>query len=94
MKLEYFFTRNSKLKLMLTEPNISLSDLQKITVPTYVIAGSRDMIYLEHTKLISDSIRKGVIRILDGENHSSYVIKSEKLYPILLPFLEAVEVSE
>jgi len=89
MKFCYFFTRNSRLKLMLTEPNIKPSDLQKINTPTYILAGSNDMIYEEHTKLIADNIPHSVLRILQGEKHASYVIKSEKLYPILLPFLEA-----
>ena len=43
-KIVYFFTRNKLFKMMIQEPNIPVQDLQKISIPTYVLAGERDVI--------------------------------------------------
>jgi len=83
----YFFTRNRKLKLMLTQPNIVDAELNTITVPTLILAGSRDVVSEEHTRQIADNIPGSILNILEGETHSSYVIHSEKLYGIIEPFM-------
>ena len=88
MKMVYFFTRNRKFKLMLRQPNITTSELNSIVTPTLVLAGSKDVIPNSHTKYIAENISNSVVKILDGENHVSYVLNSEKLYNIILPFLE------
>ena len=41
------------LSLMVNDPFIKISDLQKIAAPTLVLAGTRDMIKEKHTRLIS-----------------------------------------
>ena len=87
MKVTYFFTRSRKYRLMLTQPHISDSELHTIVTPTLVLAGSKDMVRDEHTKSIAENIPGSVLRILDGESHSSYVIHSTKLYGIQEPFL-------
>ena len=43
--------------MMLNEPNIPLEDLQKITIPVHVLAGEKDVIKYEHTKLIASNIK-------------------------------------
>ena len=83
MKLSYFFTRGNKLKLMLTQPNIPLSDLNKITTPTVVIAASNEFCTDEHTRLIAANIQGSILNVLEGESHGSYVINSEKLYGVI-----------
>ena len=88
MTLSYFFTRDDKLKLMLTQPDIKLSELNKITTPTVVLAGSNEFCTDEHTRLIAANIQGSVLNILEGENHGSYVIHSEKLYEVIKPYLE------
>jgi pimeloyl-ACP methyl ester carboxylesterase len=87
-RLIYLITRSSKYLLMLTQPNISDEDLSRIRTQTYVLAGSNDMIEEEHTRHISECIPKSTVKILEGENHMSYVIHSPKLYGIIKPFLE------
>jgi pimeloyl-ACP methyl ester carboxylesterase len=91
MKISYFFTRDPKLKLMLTQPNITKADLNKIATPTLVLAGSKDIIKGRHTRMIAANIKNSVLKILAGENHSSYVLHSEKLHGIIAPFLEAMK---
>jgi len=89
-KIVYFFTRNRKLKLMLTQPNITEEELSKITTPTVVLAGSNDFVRDEHTRATAKNIPNSVLNILEGENHSSYVFNNDKLYKIIKPYLEGI----
>lgn len=86
-KLFYFFTRSKYIKMMLDEPNIPLDDLQRIIIPVHVLAGEKDVIKLEHTKLIADNIKNSTIEIISKENHGSYIIHSEKLYKIIKKYI-------
>ena len=56
------------LGLMVNDPNIELSELSKITAPTLVICGSRDMIKESHTKEIAENIPNAKLSIIRG-NH-------------------------
>ena len=87
MKLGYFFTRSSKLKLMLTQPDITDAELNTIITPTLVLAGHHDIIKEEHTLSLAKNIRGSELQILKGENHASYVIGSGKIYDIIIAFL-------
>jgi len=89
MRISYFFTRDQKLKLMLTQPNITNVELNTISAPTLVLAGSKDVIKGEHTRMIAANIKNSTLKILAGESHSSYVAHSDKLYGIIAPFLAA-----
>lgn len=86
-KLFYFFTRSKYIKMMLKEPNIPISDLQKITIPVYVLAGEKDVIKYEHTKLIADNIKNSKMEIIKGEKHGSYIIHSEKIFEIIKKYI-------
>ena len=87
-KFFYFFTRSKFIKMMLYEPNISLEDLRKISIPVHVLAGEKDIIKLEHTKLIADNIKNSTLEIIKDENHGSYIIHSDKIYEIIKKYLE------
>lgn len=56
------------LGLMVNEPNIKPADLSKISVPTLVICGTKDMIKDSHTKEIARRIPKAKLVIIEG-NH-------------------------
>ena len=86
-KTFYFFTRSKYIKMMLNEPNIPLSDLQKIVIPVHVIAGEKDVIKYEHTKLIADNIKNSTLEIVKGEKHGSYIIHSDKIYGIIIKYI-------
>lgn len=86
-KLSYFFTRNKLIKMMCYEPNISLKTLNTIITPTYILAGENDVIRYEHTKLIADSLPNSTLEIIAGENHSSYIIHSEKIYNAIKKYI-------
>ena len=87
IKAGYFFTRNRKLKLMLSQPDISDAQLKTIVTPTMVLAGHHDVIKEEHTVNIAKNIQGSELRILKGENHTSYVLDNEKLYDTIKSFI-------
>ncbi len=67
-------TQNWKLAkqhidLMGKQPNIALGDLKKISAPTLVLAGDRDVIREEHTVKIYQYIPKSQLCIFPGETH-------------------------
>lgn len=86
-KLSYFFTKNKLLKIMLKEPNIKKEELNKIKIPTIILAGEKDCIKLKHTKFIADNIKNSTLEIIKKETHGSYIAHSEKIYTILKKYI-------
>lgn len=56
------------LGLMVHEPNIEPAALHTLQMPTLVIAGTRDMIKENHTKLIAESIPNAKLSIIEGDH--------------------------
>ncbi|MBQ8404921.1 MAG: alpha/beta hydrolase [Clostridia bacterium] len=56
------------LALMVNDPNIAPEELHKITAPTLVIAGTRDMIKECHTRLIYESLPNAELAIIEGDH--------------------------
>lgn len=54
------------LGLMVNEPNVTAEELSRITARTLVIAGTRDMIRKEHTRLIAESIPGAELSFVKG----------------------------
>ncbi|NBI62803.1 alpha/beta hydrolase [Clostridiales bacterium] len=77
------FRRKPEWEMMLTEPSIRKGDLRTIEIPVYVTAGERDMIRESHTTFIAEHIPKSKLDILEGQNHGSYVVHTEKLARII-----------
>ena len=81
------FTGNKLYKMMAKEPDIKNEELEKIKVPTVVLAGERDVIKEKHTRIIASSIPDSKLEIIKGETHGSYIVHSEKLYRILQKYI-------
>lgn len=77
-----------RVRMMLKEPNISGKELEKISVPTLILAGEKDMVHHSHTVYLASKIKNSCLRILAGETHGSYVIHSKKLYCYMKKFLK------
>ncbi len=86
-RFAYFITRNKLVKMMVKEPDIESYELRKIKIPVYVLAGQRDIIKQSHTKLIADNIPQSTLEIIQNENHSSYIIHSDKIYRIIKKYI-------
>lgn len=56
------------LGLMVLEPHVDPASLAKITAPTLVISGTKDMIKTAHTKVIAQSIPHARLAILPGDH--------------------------
>ncbi|WP_157837463.1 alpha/beta fold hydrolase [Chryseobacterium sp. P1-3] len=76
------------LKIMLTEPNISKNDLNKIKSPVLVIAGDRDVIKPDHTEFISQQIPNAEKKIYNDTTHMVPYEKPDQLNADILSFLE------
>lgn len=85
-RIMYKLTRGAKWKLMLDEPQITPEQLAKIEVPTLVLAGEKDMIKEEHTRIIAASVPGARLKILPGEGHASYIMYSTKFCKLITPF--------
>lgn len=86
MKLSYIFTRDSRTKMMLCEPNITADELKKITCPTLVLAGEFDIIAERETKAIANNIPNSALKILKDKHHGDYVVNSDFLKDIIIEF--------
>lgn len=54
--------------LMVNDPNIRPEELEAISVPTLVVAGTEDLILEEHTRLIASSIPGAELAFVQGDH--------------------------
>lgn len=88
IKVLCFLTRDKRMKMMLTEPNITKEQLQSIKAKTMVCAGSKDLIQERDTRFIAENIPNAVLNIMEGETHTSTVVKSDKFAKNCIAFFE------
>jgi len=87
VRLANVFKRDPLLRLMLDEPDITDGDLAKIGVPVLITVAERDIIPVSHAERIAGSIPGGRLAVVLGEDHGSYVIHSDKLFPLIADFI-------
>jgi pimeloyl-ACP methyl ester carboxylesterase len=66
-------TQFKLLKLLIEQPHIPLTDLQKIKAPTLVIGGDRDVVKPEHTLLLFQHIPSSNLWILPRCGHGTLI---------------------
>lgn len=88
IKVLYFFTKQSKLRMMLVEPNITAEELSRIKVKTTIIVGEKDLVSLDENKIIHDSIKDSKLIVLPNEGHTSYIAHKTKIAYIILDEIE------
>ncbi|MCL2888919.1 MAG: alpha/beta hydrolase [Eggerthellaceae bacterium] len=89
-KLGYLTKKDPKLRLMLTEPNISHDEMARIKTPVLVLAGTRDIVSTHTTREIAQAIPGSELKILEGETHDSYLVHHERLLEAIKPFLTRI----
>ena len=72
-KINNFFKPDKLNDMMLTLPDFTKEDFEKITVPTYIVAAEHDIMWLSDTVYIHESIKNSKIAIIKNGNHSSYM---------------------
>ena len=80
----YFFTKDQKMWMILNEPDIKPEKLKDITIPVTVVAGEKDMVKYEETKLIADSLPNSKLRIIPKAGHGSYIVHKSDIADIIL----------
>lgn len=80
------FTQRMKT-LLLTEPNLTLADLNKIKCPTLFITGDHDIIKLPHTTEMFESVKQGYLAVIPGTKHYPHKERPLVVNPIILDFL-------
>lgn len=90
IRLANAYRRDPLLSLMLREPCITDEDLERIEAPVLITVADKDITAVSHAERIADKIRNGSVAVVPGEDHSSYVINSEKLFPLTSDFIEHV----
>ena len=80
------FTERMKT-MLLTEPNMTLADLQKIKCPTLFITGDHDIIKLSHTSEMFENVEQGYLSVISGTKHYPQKEKPELVNAIILEFL-------
>ena len=80
----YFFTKDQKMWMILNEPDIKPETLKDITIPVTVVAGEKDMVKYEETKLIADSLPNSKLRIIPKAGHGSYIVHKSDIADIIL----------
>jgi pimeloyl-ACP methyl ester carboxylesterase len=88
IKAGYEETKDPLYKLILEEPNIDLSSLAGVTNPTLVIAGEDDLIYTEVFLNVSAVIPNAVLLIFGEQDHTSYIVETDFLYPYAMAFFK------
>lgn len=88
MEEEYKAFGDALLRMELTQPHITEAELKKIKIPVLVLAGSSDLVKESHTRLLAAAIPGSELNILEGEDHSSYVLEKEKAAELIEGFLE------
>lgn len=82
------FNEMRLLKLMLTEPNISKKDLNKIMAEVMVIAGEKDVIKPEHSELLAKQIPNAKLEIYKDATHMIPFENADQLNKDLIDFLK------
>ena len=83
-KAAYAVTKDPKMKLIITEPDITPEELAKIKVPTVVMAGEKDLVLGKETAKIAMSIPGAKMRIIPGEGHGSYIVHKSRIADIIM----------
>ena len=81
--------REQILGLMTQQPNIKAVQLQKVAIPTLVIAGEKDMIQTKHTKHIAALLRDSTLVIIPKADHFVFTKQSEQVNNLVKAFVES-----
>ena len=80
--------RYKQFLLLVQQPHIPLSDLQKIKSDVLIMAGDRDAIRVEHTMEIFKNIPGALMCILPGTTHFVYADRPQWFKEILYDFFD------
>ncbi|MCL2295961.1 MAG: alpha/beta hydrolase [Methanomassiliicoccaceae archaeon] len=90
IRLKNAFKKDPLLELMLNEPLITDEDLERIEIPVLMTIGEKDIVPVSHAEHIAGKIPRGSMTVVPKEDHGSYIVHSEKLFPLISDFIESL----
>jgi pimeloyl-ACP methyl ester carboxylesterase len=87
LKVTKDFNTKRLFSLLAYQPDITEKDLQKIKCPVLIMSGDRDVIRLEHSIKIFNSIENANFFVMPGGTHFGSSQKPELFNMVLLDFL-------
>lgn len=75
-------------RLMMEEPHIALSEINKIQCPALIIGGDHDVVKEEHTLLIYKNIPKAYLWILPNSGHNTLFSSKDEFNKTVEDFFE------
>jgi pimeloyl-ACP methyl ester carboxylesterase len=75
-------------RLLVEQPDIKQRDLQKVKIPTLVVAGDHDVIQVRHTVDIFSNLQKSYLWIVPNSGHSALVVYSDEFNKKANTFLQ------
>lgn len=88
LKVGYENTKDPLLYMMLTQPNISVSELKQIHTPSLVIYGENDIFTQESFIEISEALPNNKTIEMKGHSHDSYIVNENILSSTISDFLD------
>jgi pimeloyl-ACP methyl ester carboxylesterase len=80
--------RSKQFKLLVDQPNISISDLKKIKADVMIMGGDRDAIRNAHLLEIHENIPGSLLCILPGTTHFVYEDRTQWFMAIMYDFFD------
>jgi len=74
-----------------SEPTLTTEDVQRVAARTLVIVGDDDLMTLEHTASLYESLPAGQLAVVPGSSHAVVVEKPEFVGRLIRDFLESPE---
>ena len=87
IKETYLETKDPLFKMMLEQPNIELDTVKNLNIPTLVIAAENDLFKPETFTDLVEALPDAMLKIIPGQDHGSYIVDQDMLYPDLYHFL-------
>ena len=87
-RIMYAAKKDPKVRLMLQEPDIRDEELAAVSARTLVLAGSKDLVFEKQTKQIAAGIPGAELRILEGEDHGSYIVHNRMIGEIIRNYVK------
>lgn len=86
LRQHYAQTGSPLCKMMLEQPNIAITSLNKINIPTLIIGAENDIFHPELFTQIAEHLPNSQLKMMPNHDHSSYIINNDLLYPDLMAF--------
>lgn len=80
--------------IMYKEPDIIPDILQRVEAPSLVVAGTRDMVLTDHSRLIAKSLKNAELKLIEGADHFFIYKEAEAFCEILDEFISKNQANE